>query len=127
MLEGVRLGLHHSDKDVIKEGGPEGYCPEWYDEARMQAAFCNTIDCPEDLVCQAQLDMLMLIDGSGSVNWYGPGFESERAFTKKMFELLSFGETGAKAGVILFSWEAELVSPMTTDQASLLDAVEGMS
>merc|ERR1719482_103198 len=114
-------------KDVIKEGGPEGYCPEWYDEARMQAAFCNTIDCPEDLVCQAQVDMLMLIDGSGSVNWYGPGFESERAFTKSMFNLLSFGDTGAKAGVILFSWEAELIAPMTTDQAALLDAVEGMS
>jgi hypothetical protein len=71
--------------------------------------------------------MLVLVDGSGSVNWYGPGFESERAFTKSMFELMSFGDEGAKAGVILFSWEAELVHPMTTDQASLLDAVEGMS
>merc|ERR1719160_236839 len=73
------------------------------------------------------MDMLVLIDGSGSVNWYGPGFEQERSFTKKLFELLTFGDEGAKAGVILFSWEAELISPMTTDQASLLDAVEGMS
>jgi hypothetical protein len=44
-----------------------------------------------------------------------------------MFNLLNFGDEGAKAGVILFSWEAELVSPMTTDQQALLDAVEGMS
>merc|ERR1719364_97984 len=85
------------------------------------------MECPEDLVCQAQVDMLMLIDGSGSVNWYGPGFESERAFTKSMFNLLSFGDAGAKAGVILFSWEAELISSMTTDQQALLDAVEGMA
>merc|ERR1719326_345023 len=109
------------------EGGPEGYCPEWYDESRMQDAYCNTQACPPDLVCEAQLDLLMLLDGSGSVNWYGPGFESERTFTKKMFELLNFGDEGAKAGVILFSWEAELVHPMTTDYSSLLDAVEGMS
>merc|ERR1740138_1403735 len=70
---------------------------------------------------------MMLVDGSGSVNWYGPGFESERAFAKNMFSLLNFGDEGAKAGVVLFSWEAELVSSMTTDQAALLDAVEGMS
>jgi len=63
---------------------------------------------------------MMLVDGSGSVNWYGPGFESERAFTNNMFNLLNFGDEGAKAGVILFSWEAELVSPMTTDQQALL-------
>merc|ERR1719352_975301 len=44
-----------------------------------------------------------------------------------MFNLLSFGDQGAKAGVVLFSWEAELVHPMSTDQESLLDAVEGMS
>ena len=28
----------------------------------------------------------------------GPGFEQERSFTKKLFELMSFGETGAKHG-----------------------------
>jgi len=114
-------------KDVIKEGGPEGYCPEWYYPERLEAAYCNTQECPPDLVCEAQIDMLVLLDGSGSVNWYGPGFENEREFTLNMFNLMSFGEQGAKAGVILFSWEAELVHPMSTDQQSLLDAVEGMS
>jgi hypothetical protein len=120
-------GVTFQTKGVQKAGGPEGYCPEWYDEARMQAAYCNTMECPQDLVCTAQLDMLLLLDGSGSVNWYGPGFEDERAFTLSMLNLMSFGDAGAKAGVILFSWEAELVHPMTTDQQSLIDAVEGMS
>merc|ERR1719161_1481356 len=112
-------GITVQSKGVMKPGGPEGYCPDWSDEARMQTAYCNTMECPQDLVCTAQLDMLVLLDGSGSVNWYGPGFEQERSFTKKLFELMSFGDTGAKAGVILFSWEAELISPMTTDQAAL--------
>merc|ERR1719487_3227282 len=120
-------GVTFQTKGVAKEGGPEGYCPEWYDEARMQGAYCNTMECPQDLVCTAKLDMLLLLDGSGSVNWYGPGFEDERAFTLQMLNLMSFGDDGAKAGVILFSWEAELVHPMSTDQQSLIDAVEGMS
>merc|ERR1719183_3416916 len=120
-------GVTFQTKGVAKEGGPEGYCPEWYMEDRMQSAYCNTIECPQDLVCQAQLDMLLLLDGSGSVNWYGPGFENERTFALNMFNLMNFGDAGAKAGVILFSWEAELIAPMTTDQASLIEAVEGMS
>merc|ERR1719502_2313684 len=120
-------GITTQTKGVAKEGGPEGYCPEWYDEARMQAAYCNTMECPQDLVCTAQIDMLLLLDGSGSVNWYGPGFESEREFTLQLFNLMSFGDEGAKAGVILFSWVAELIQPMTTDQSALIAAVEGMS
>merc|ERR1719482_575389 len=120
-------GVTFQTKNVAKEGGPEGYCPEWYDEDRLQAAYCNTMECPQDLVCTAQLDMLLLLDGSGSVNWYGPGFENERQFALDMFNLMSFGDEGAKAGVILFSWEAELVHPMSTDGASLIEAVEGMS
>merc|ERR1719160_1821121 len=120
-------GVTFQTKGVAKEGGPEGYCPEWYDEDRMQAAYCNTMECPQDLVCTAHLDMLLLLDGSGSVNWYGPGFEQERQFALSMFNLMSFGDAGAKAGVILFSWEAELIAPMTTDQQALIAAVEGMS
>merc|ERR1719160_927168 len=113
-------------KQVMKEAGPTGHCPGPFDDARMQAAYCNTMTCPEDLVCMEQMDLLVLVDGSGSVNWYGPGFEQERVFTLNLFDLLQFGDDGAKAGVILFSWEAELVSPMTTDKASLVAAVEGM-
>ena len=119
-------GITVQTKGVMKPGGPQGQCWEWWEEERMQEAYCNDFPCPADLVCTAQLDMLVLLDGSGSVNWYGPGFEQERSFTKKLFELMSFGAEGAKAGVILFSWEAELVSPMTTDQAALIDAVDGM-
>jgi hypothetical protein len=119
-------GITVQTKGVMKAGGPQGQCWEWWEEERMQEAYCNDFPCPSDLVCTAQLDMLVLLDGSGSVNWYGPGFEQERSFTKKLFELMSFGEAGAKAGVILFSWEAELISPMTVDQQALLDAVEGM-
>jgi hypothetical protein len=113
-------------KQVAREAGPAGECPGPFDDARMQAAYCNIQECPQDLICSAQMDTLILLDGSGSVNWYGPGFEQERAFTLNLFELLSIGEEGTKAGVILFSWEAELVSPLTTDKAALVDAVQGM-
>merc|ERR1719243_400266 len=120
-------GITIQTKGVMKPGGPQGQCWEWWEEERMQEAYCNDFPCPADLVCTAQLDMLVLLDGSGSVNWYGPGFEQEREFTLSLFNVMSFGDEGAKAGVILFSWEAELIAPMTTDQSALISAVEGMS
>merc|ERR1719252_423804 len=80
-------GITVQTKGVMKPGGPQGQCWEWWEEERMQEAYCNDFPCPADLVCTAQLDMLVLLDGSGSVNWYGPGFEQERSFTKKLFEL----------------------------------------
>merc|ERR1719506_2925713 len=33
-------GYTTRQKGVMKEGGPEGYCPEWWMEDRMQAAHC---------------------------------------------------------------------------------------
>jgi hypothetical protein len=44
-------------------------------------------ECPPDLVCAEQMDVLLLVDGSGSVNWYGPGFEQEREFAHRLFNL----------------------------------------
>ena len=71
--------------------------------------------------------MLVLLDGSGSVNWYGPGFEQERSFTKKLFELMSFGDTGAKAQTFNYpsvSRAAQLIL-IETSKRCLIDVVLG--
>lgn len=85
-------------------------------------------ECPPDLVCAEQMDILLLVDGSGSVNWYGPGFEQEREFAHRLFNLFDFGPKGAKAGIILYSWKAEQVleEGMTEDYEALTAAVEGL-
>merc|ERR1719456_499638 len=123
-------GITFHSKGVMVPAGPQGSCPEWWESERMQEAYCNTMDCPQDLVCTAQLDLLLLIDGSGSVNWYGPGFEQEREFALKLFNLFDFGPQGTKAGVILYSYWAENILGdevgMTEDYELLVSAVEGM-
>ena len=86
----------------------------------MQEAYCNDFPCPADLVCTAQLDMLVLLDGSGSVNWYGPGFEQERSFTKKLFELMSFGAEGAKARTFENPSFSRAVQPLLIESGVLL-------
>jgi len=121
-------GYTYRMKAVLEEAGPTGYCPEWWYPERIEAWWCNMFECPPDLVCAEQMDILLLVDGSGSVNWYGPGFEQEREFAHRLFNLFDFGPQGAKAGLILYSWKAEQVleEGMTEDYDTLVSAVEGM-
>merc|ERR1719311_1986036 len=62
------------------------------------------------------MDLVVLVDGSGSVEWEPGGFTAEKHFTKHLFDLLQFGEESAKAGVILFSWEAELIPDVSKER-----------
>ena len=88
---------------------------------------CAEFYCPPDLTCSEKMDLVVLVDGSGSVEWEPGGFTAEKQFTKHLFDLLEFGEDKAKAGVVLFSWEAELIADMSTDRDTLKSAVDAMN
>lgn len=114
-------GFQAHFRGVAKPAGPTGHCPTEFDPERLEEFVCNEAACPSDLVCQDDLDILVLLDGSGSSN--GVGFEALKSFTANLFDRLTFGAKGAKAGVILFSGEAELVHDMSEDVESLKSAV----
>merc|ERR1719247_2600977 len=118
-------GYQLRQRGVAEEAGPTGYCPESWDW--LQAQWCAEFYCPPDLTCSEKMDLVVLVDGSGSVEWEPGGFTAEKHFTKHLFDLLTFGDEYAKAGVVLFSWEAELIHDMTTDREALKGAVEAMN
>merc|ERR1719408_1084980 len=120
-------GMQTRFREVTAEAGPTGYCPEPDDEARLGMRPCNEMDCPPDIFVYDKIDLVVMVDGSGSVEWTPGGFREEQMFTEKLFSLLDFGDEGAKAGVVLFSWEAELIHEMTQDKAALEASVDGMS
>ena len=61
------------------------------------------------------------------MEWSPGGFQQEKDFAIHMFNLLEFGEDLSKAGVVLFSWEAELIADMSTDREDLKNKVNGMN
>merc|ERR1719274_445819 len=81
-------GITVQTKGVMKPGGPQGQCWEWWEEERMQEAYCNDFPCPADLVCTAQLDMLVLLDGSGWPHW---STDTAAALTMAKTELTNSG------------------------------------
>jgi len=126
--KGCDTGYKTRFRDVVKEAGPTGFCPEPDSEDRLGEEWCNEFPCPPDVACFDKLDIVVMVDGSGSINW-GPkkdGWDQSKLFTERLLGYLEMGENAAKAGVVLFSWEAELISELTTDRATLDAAVSGM-
>ena len=113
-------------RGVAEEAGPSGYCPESWEWDRLQAEWCAEHYCPPDLTCAEKMDLVVMVDGSGSVEWTPGGWEQEKHFTQHLLDLLAFGEEGAKAGIVLFSWEAELIHELSFDKESVKKSVEDM-
>jgi hypothetical protein len=118
-------GWKERKKGVLKEEGPTGTCPKKSDPEREETAPCNSFVCPPELVCDNKMDFVILMDGSGSVNWYeDDGFEQEREFVLKLLKRFNWKKT--KGSVVLFSYWVEQVTPMTSDYDELKSAVEGL-
>lgn len=71
-------GHRERRKRVLEEERGQGVCAEEDDESRLNFDECNTFDCssivtpPRDtLQCEGMLDLVIVLDGSGSLNNYG--------------------------------------------------------
>merc|ERR1719161_3293443 len=68
--------MQHRSKKVVKPPKGAGKCPRPNSRLRMQYRRCNTFACPrpsakETVKCVAKLDVVLLIDGSGSLGRKG--------------------------------------------------------
>ena len=52
-------------------------------------------------VCQTSVDLVFLLDGSGSVGW--DNFQKEKEFVKKVVDFFNIGRTGTHIGVVQYS------------------------
>jgi len=93
-------GTRKRSKHIVKGVEGEGTCPDAWDPKRLQYKDCNMIQCPL-LKCDEELDVIFLLDGSGSLGESGWKAEIKAAETF----VDAFSGTGAKAemSVILFS------------------------
>lgn len=79
-----------------------GQCPGFYDEKRFEEKACNTMACPTTkapLTCNAKVDVILAIDGSGSMG--DAGWKAVVEGAAKISR--SFTGPNAKLATILFS------------------------
>jgi len=105
-------GFQHRNREVIKEAKGAGECPS--SDEREQLRSCNLHNCPSDIMCASELDIVLLLDASESM---GQGaFDTQKLFGSHLVErFMSAGEK-IQIGVIEFS------GPATLDEWDVCDS-----
>jgi len=82
--------------------GEMGTCPEFHDAKRFQWKLCNTHECQYDdrypLTCEAKLDVMLVVDASGSMG--SAGWSAVKKAAKNTAAAMS---SGIKVGALAFS------------------------
>jgi len=110
-------GLQERSKRVVVPTRGEGVCPKDHSAERWNEQACNTLQCVGDEICIAKQDLVISIDGSGSLR--NSGFEIIRNFAAGLIDRYKskyFGADAMKIGVILFG-NGEVMSDGTVSPA----------
>jgi hypothetical protein len=120
----------------------EGTCPRRRHADRYEDQACNTHDCVGDEICIAKQDLVLTIDGSGSLR--ESGFEIVRNFAANLttrYQSFYYGSDDMKLGVVYFGngaltaqpdgtttiAEALFVQGLTGDLALVESSIRGMN
>jgi len=96
-------GFQESFRHVLIPTRGEGKCPLDHSSYRYQKRECNVHSCNGDEICIAKQDLVIGLDGSGSVR--ESGFKILKAYAEtllKRYQMAYFGEPAMRIGVMLF-------------------------
>merc|ERR1719199_1144985 len=120
-------GFHERFRHVARPTRGFGKCPVADSRYRYAKTSCNEQRCTGDEVCVANQDLVIAVDGSGSVRQ--GGFDILKKFVKKLLERYQteyFGSEAVKIGVVLFGNgvimpDGKTVSPAILSQPLTFD------
>jgi len=131
-------GFQEREKHVAIPTRGRGRCPKPTSGARYRKQTCNEFDCRGDEICVANQDLVIAIDGSGSVR--EAGFTILKNFVNELlgkYEAQYWGADAVKVGIVLFgngvimpdgkSVSPAIISqPLTFDHAAVKATVSGL-
>lgn len=129
---------------VVTPKRGEGLCPP-PEVQTEQYRRCNDAVCvKKDLKCNSKLDVVVLLDGSGSVGT--TGFDLTKAFAEKLVGAFNMGQELAQMAIVLYSGpktyddvkecaktgdpgkcNLHVISALTTDPAPVVTAIKSMT
>lgn len=130
-------GLQSRVRKVLVPTRGAGECPKKDAPARLHEQSCNEMRCNGDEICIAQQDLILAIDGSGSLRL--EGFKAIQTFAAKLvdrYEANYYGNEAMRVGVVLFGnghvlddgtvSGAILVHELSDDMASVKASIEAL-
>jgi hypothetical protein len=128
-------GFSSRRKLVLQPEIGAGRCPEKDSSERLERQECNKHKCAGDEKCVSKLDVVIAIDGSGSMT--DSGFTILREFGSKFAERLQGGADEVRAGVVQFGngqldndgvvSDAILALSLSTDIDSVSSTITGLT
>merc|ERR1719316_2121098 len=104
----------------------DGKCPSETSPDRREIDVCNHMACkPAEPTCASKVDLVLVLDGSGSVKT--EGWTKISAFAKLVVGKIKFGEEHAKVGLVQFSSEAKLFQGLTATSSEVDTGLAGMA
>merc|ERR1719359_203207 len=96
-------GFQEKKKHILIPTRGEGKCPKEMSGMRYERRQCNEQKCVGDEICIANQDLIVAIDGSGSVSEAGFGYLKDYVTTLlSRYQSMYFGAEAMKIGVVLF-------------------------
>lgn len=133
-------GLQKRTKKVLVEQRGSGRCEKATSSGRSGEQMCNVQECVGDEICIAEQDLLIAVDGSGSVPVGQDGWDLVKNFTGELLKRYQTEYSGVntmKIGLIEFGngaidedgsvAKAELLMPLSNDMPALKQAASGMT
>jgi hypothetical protein len=135
---GATPGMWEQRRHVVRPTRGFGRCPTATSRFRYRRGSCNTHACYKDEICVAKQDLVVAIDGSGSVRT--AGFNILKKFVKKMlsrYQTEYWGDDAVKLGIVLFGngeimkdgktvSPAILEQPLTFSMESVMTKLDGL-
>jgi len=104
---------------TVKRVG-NGHCPSRRAIERFQSQSCNVETCPSTFNCSHQVDIMFVLDSSGSVAQFG--WQQTLAMTRNLSQ--RFTNNTTHFGAISFGAKAVLLSDFTNNSDAFLNAVK---
>lgn len=131
-------GSREKRRRVLVPSRGDGKCPKGRSHWRLKMETCNDFPCQGDERCIAKTDLVVAVDGSGSLS--KSGFATVKEFVKKLigrYDSTIYGQSAVKAGLVAFGngevmddgsiKQADTISQLTDDMSKLTTAAEGMA
>jgi len=120
-------GRESRTRGIQKKATGRFHCPKVNSKARTEFETCNTQKCPTatDMKCSSKADLIMLLDGSGSMT--DAAFEAQKAFAIDLGSRFMLDKSkGHLIGAVLFGEGATTVFPLTDDSAVMQNEISGL-
>lgn len=110
-------GTQERVRPVTVPAAGKGVCFAEEAPERFESTECNTLACPPDPTCIAKQDVVIAIDVSGSLQQMG--FDTVKGFVEELTSLYRMGQNYSQIGLVQYSKDGKIVSPLTDDPAEL--------